>query len=474
MDKILTLDLGSSYLKAALFDRQGVLCALARTPTPIARADGRSEMEPERLRQAVKEILSDLGRSEPGCLKEVAAVTFATQTNSFLLLDGGYKALTPIIIWSDERARELAGLAEKMAQVPGFRGVTGIPSLGWEYMVAKLIWLRKNRPDAWRNAARLCLISDYLTWWLTGRHVTEASVAGLTGLVDIRRLTWWPAVCEPLGLSRDWLPAIARAGTDIGPLRAEAAAALGLPASCRFVVGCLDQYAGAIGAGCLAPGTGSETTGTVLATVRCAAGFNVEPALGAFQGPSYDPGLYFQMTFGSTSANLLEWYRESLPDHPEFDALARMAASVSPGAEGLRLRPEAARGGVKEGFIGWGSQHTPAHAVRCIMETVALALARQVEQLWGSKPLRVMRSSGGGARSEVWLQIKADLLNASFESTQCPEPTSLGAAILAGQAVGWGTVSELAARWVHVSRSYKPQPGIHRKYAALFGMDGGS
>jgi xylulokinase len=481
MDKILTLDLGTSYLKAGLFDRRGRLCALTRKPTPISHpSKGRCEMAPDRLRQAVKETLAELSRSEPGGLREVAAVTFATQSNSFLLLDGEDKPLTPLIIWADERARPMRVMVETLPQIAGFHRTTGIPCLGWEYMAAKLLWLRENQPEVWRDVRRLCLISDYLTYWLTGCYVTEAGVAGLTGTVDIRHLAWWPAVCEPLGLPPSWLPIIARAGTDLGSLRAEVAADLGLPVSCRFIVGCLDQYAGAIGVGCLASGAGSETTGTVLATVRCSDGIADEPANGVFQGPSFAPGMHFQMLFGLESANLLEWYRQELPDQPHIDRMLLAAAEVVPGADGLRLRPDAARGDVKEGFIGWDNRHTPAHAVRCIMEAVALALARQVEQLWGTEPPRVMRSSGGGARSEVWLQIKADLLNLPFESTTCPEPTSLGAAILAGQALGWGNAPELAKQWVRAARSFKPRPDVHKVYSALLQQwraadrDGGS
>ncbi len=395
-------------------------------------------------------------------------MTFATQTNSFLLLDAGYQPLTPLIIWSDQRARDLSAEARKLAQTPNFRSTTGVPSLGADYMAAKLIWLKRNRPELWRSAAKLCLLSDYLTYWLTGRHVTEAGTVGLTGAADIHRLTWWPPMCEQLELPPSWLPVIARAGMDLGPLSERAAAETGLPASCRFVIGCLDQYAGAIGVGNVTPGGISETTGTVLATVRCAGGFSADLPDDIFQGPSFDPRLYYQMLFGVTSANLLEWYQRRLPDQPEFEQLTRSAATVPPGANGLRVRPDAVRGGLEEGFIGWDRRHSSAHAVRSIMETVALALARQVEQLCGAERPRVVRASGGAARSDVWLQIKADILNVPFEATSCAEPTSLGAAILAAKALGWGTATELAKQWVRASRSCKPRPEVHKMYSELF------
>ena len=469
MEKILALDLGTSYLKAALFNRQGALCALAKTPTPISRSpDGGCEMPSERFRQAVREIVSALDRPDPRGRREVVAVTFATQTNTFLLLDRADRPLIPFIIWCDQRARELGGEARKLAQTPGFRSTTGVPSLDSDYMAAKLLWLKRNSPELWQEAGKLCLLSDYLTHWLTGRHVTEAGAAGLTGTVDIRRLAWWSPFCEQLELPPSWLPAIARAGTDLGPLSGSAAAELGVPAACRFVVGCLDQYAGAIGVGNVTPGGVSETTGTVLSTVRCARGFSDHLRENVFQGPSFDPALYYQMLFGSESANLLESYQRQLPDRSPIEELDRLAATAPPGANGLRVRPPALLASAPDAFAGGDRRHTSAHAARAIMETVALALARQVGQLCGAERPRAIRASGGAARSDVWLQIKADALDVPFEATDCAEPTSLGAAILAGMALGWGTAPELAQQWTRVSRLFNPRPEMHKAYSELF------
>ena len=115
--------------------------------------------------------------------------------------------------------------------------------LDHQFAIAKLLWLREHQPDIWARGRRLCFISDFLTYWLTGKHVTEAGAAGLTGLVDIRSLRWIAPTLERIGLPADWLPEIRRAGVDLGALAPSTASELGLPVSCRFVVGCLDQYA---------------------------------------------------------------------------------------------------------------------------------------------------------------------------------------------------------------------------------------
>jgi len=467
MKTILTLDLGSSYFKSALVGADGRLCALHKTPTPITRTeDGLCEMNPDRFRETITQAIGQLGETAPGGLQDVAAVTFSTQSNSFLLLDADERPLTPFIIWTDERARSMTDQVRALSQTDGFQRTTGVVQWEAEYAVAKLLWLRNQRPDVWRQVRRFCLISDYLTLWLTGRHVTEAGAAGLLGLVDIHELQWWEWACEQTDLPRSWLPAIVRAGTDIGPIEPEAADTFGLPGTCRFVVGCLDQYAGAMGAGNIVPGMVSETTGTVLATVRCSDGFDAHAASALFHGPAFDAGVFFQMLFGVTSANLLEWYRNSLPDRSSFDVLCGLAAGISPGADGLRLRPDADKGTPGDGFIGWGDSHTTGHAVRSIMETVAFALSEQIDQLCGSERPAEVRSCGGAARSETWLQIKADVMGVPFVRTEFPSPACLGSAMLAARALGWGDLDGLARDWVRTMPPQRPDPRNHEFYLA--------
>lgn len=469
MPHILTLDLGTTYFKAGLFDREGRMCALYREAPPIrCPRPGRCELDAADFRAAVRRSIAAVGASSPDGLRDVAAVTFATQTNSFVLLDADDQPLTPIILWPDDRAAVLTDHVRSIAELPAFRATTGLAGLGTEFMAAKLHWLRGEQPDVWARIRRLCLISDYLTLWLTGRHVTEAGAAGLTAAMDIHHLTWWPEAAGRMDLSSAWLPQIVRAGADLGPLRSDIVEDLGLPRTCRFVVGCLDQFAGAIGAGNIEPGGVSETTGTVLATVRCSQGFTQNVGAGVFQGPAFDAGVYYQMVFGSRSANLLESYRNRLPDRPAFDALDRLAANVPPGADGLRVLPGAESRSDSVLFEGRSDHHTTGHQVRAILEAVALALAAQVDQLCGGQRPAIIRCGGGAARSDLWLQIKADVLGIPTAALECPEPTSLGTAILAARALVWGRLEELARQWVRVRPAHQPDPQTHLAYARCF------
>ncbi len=456
---ILTLDLGTTYFKACLFDGTGALRSCVRAEPPITRpAPDRWELDPGAFLETVQTAVEGAFEPCPELRPVVEAVTFATQANSFTVLDSRNWPLLPFILWPDTRAAGADGLDGVLRGLGSNRLVTGVPELSAEFMAAKLHALRLADPMLLARGCKVRLLSDFLVEWLTGRAATEAGVAGLTALCDGAALRWIPASCEAVGIAEGALPPIMRAGTDLGPLRPAVAETLGLPPRCRAVMGALDQYAGAIGVGNVAPGGLSETTGTVLAVIHCAPGFTDRP-VPFFQGPAWAAGRVYRMAFGSVSANLLEWYRNGLPDRPSYAALDALAAAAPAGAAGLALRADALVRPVADGFVGWDARHGRGDAVRCILETVARALADHVRTLCGAERPAEIRCAGGGARSDVWMQIKADVTGIPMTALTCPEPTSLGAAMLAGRALGWGELDELAAAWVRSRQTFYPQTG---------------
>jgi xylulokinase len=455
---ILAIDLGTTYFKIARFDRNGNLCDSARVAPPVRTTPaGIMELPPDAFRDALASAIRELRERDADRLSQVEALTFATQTNSFILLDAANRPLTPIILWPDGRAADLEAELYDYAHRADFRATTGVPQLGAQFMVAKLLWLKRERPQQWSRMAKIALISDYLTLLLTGKHVTEAGAAGLTGLLDIHGCRWWSEGLSRFAVDPSQLPQVARAGTDLGLLDPQAAARFGLPPTCRFIVGCLDQYAGAIGAGNLEPGMVSETTGTVLATVECADHFAAGLGPEVFQGPAYREGLYWRMAFSGVSANYLQWYRDQLPDRPEFEQLTALAAEPTALAAALQLRTDVPLSTPEAVFDGWTDQHTRGHFVRCILDAVAMALGEQVAALSDRPPPKEVRCAGGAARSDLWLQIKADRLGIATVATECPEPTSLGAALLAESSLSGVDPREIASRWVRLKPPHLPR-----------------
>jgi sugar (pentulose or hexulose) kinase len=221
------------------------------------------------------------------------------------------------------------------------------------------------------------------------------------------------------------LPRVEQPGTPIGSLRDHAKQLLGVADHCQLVLGCLDQYAGAMGLGCHEAGDVSETTGTVLAVVSVADSFDPAPGDGVIQGPAFEPGWYFRMRFSEVSASLLE----ATLSFAELDAEAAQAPS---GAGGLILDRRASEAVGEPVFLNCHSGHTRGHKVRAILEGVAEELKAHVAAVAANHPPAQIRCTGGGARSDFWLAIKADKLGLPMVAIEAPGRTSLGAAMLAG------------------------------------------
>lgn len=468
MLSVLVFDFGTTFFKACIFGEDGTLVTLDRTPAPVIVPEpGRAEMTVADFRDTVTAMAARLRARAPEAFETIAGVSFSSQTNTFVLLDEDDAPLTPFLLWSDQRARGDTSIAAKLASTPIGFDVTGVPALSPEFMTAKLLWLEKNTLDTVERAARLCLLSDYFTLWLTGRHITEAGVAGLTGLLNIRTLGWTDTALHHFHITPSWMPDVKRAGTDLGTLRPEACEALGLPRDCRFIVGCLDQYAGAVGAGNVLPGSVSETTGTVLATVRCASALPEPPPPGVFVGPGYDRGIYYEMIFGDVSGRLLEIFRDALPEPLSFDELVRLAEASPPGANGLTLDRHAATQDLHAQVTAWAKDGPAGDTVRAILEAVALALRDQVDTLCVDAHPNHLRCVGGAARSCLWRRIKADALDLPTVAIDCHEPTSLGAAMLAWHGLTGAPLAEIARPRVREDATCAPNAEYHATYAAM-------
>ncbi len=454
-DHVLTIDLGTTLYKIARFDSQGVMLDLERVAPPVERPQtNRMELDTEKFKTAIVTAVAKLKSRAGAGWHRIAAISFATQANSFTLLNEQNQPLIPLILWPDQRASELGAELNKISNLVAFRQTTGMPKFGPLLGLAKLLWLCRHQPELIPRIRRFCYISDYLTLWMTGHHLTEAGVAGLSGALDIRRLNWWEPAFKQLQIPVEWMPEIIRTGTDLCPIVPVAADALGLSHNCRFIVGCLDQYAGAIGTGTVKPDRICETTGTVLAAVRCTDRLADNPASDVYQGPAFRDGLHYQMSFSSTSANLLEHYRNQHAPNLSFDELTRLAIEAPP--TDLQIEPYNDAGSIASSFRNIKPDHTPGQITRAIMQRVAQSLKAQIRSLTNDQMPTEIRSAGGGARNDFWLQLKARELKTNFTAIAADEPTSLGAAMLAVSAIRHEDLQTLAPRFVKTRATFSP------------------
>jgi xylulokinase len=433
-DTLLVFDFGTTYFKAGVVDRTGNLVALHRQPSPIVSpAPGRSEIPIDAFRKAVTEACAALP------LGDVRAISSSSQANTFTLLDGKDQPIAPLIVWNDARANDLGYCPEftDLADERPYLEAAGLPTITHEFTPAKLVHLRNDTPLRVAFARRVIWLPDLFMHDLTGVFVTEGSIAALSGLFDVPNWAWMKYVIGGLGYGVEMLSPVVRAGTDIGEVLPAVADALGLPRGCRVIAGCLDQYAGALGVGNNRPGLLSETTGTVQAVVACSSQWNAGD--GIFRGPGSDPGQFFHMSFGDVSANLLEHYRNLLPDRPSYEAISAAMSDT----DRLRLDPAVGTESLKRTITGWATTESRGDVVRAIFRAVAESLAGHVSKLT-DRPTEI-RSAGGAAKSREWLQLKADVLGIPVIAPATEEPTLLGAASLPAKTLGWAPLSTIDA-----------------------------
>ena len=475
---ILAVDLGTSTIKVAAIDAEGrILACISEEYELVFHEGGHSEVDPDLHWQMLRRLVGRLLAEPPTPKDACAAIAFCSQGHTFVLRDGRGSALHPFVTWLDQRAGQEA---EALTRALGRENVydhTGYVRLLTATPAAILLWMRRHYPDVFRSCRRFLLCQDDMIRRLCGVECTERVLAGTTGLYDLRNDRWWPEACEAVGLSPGVLPPVRRAGEVVGALRVEPARQLGLRPGLPVILGTNDQLSGAVGAANLQEGSMSETTGTALAMVTTVR----EPIAGLHLGiPWWGhplPDRYVAMPLMGTAAAVLKWFRSTFAPDMSYSDLTQEAARISPGSDGLICLPHFSgtgtpdfKGDARGCFCGIELFHARAHFVRAIMEGVCCALRWMVELCGELVPLSgPMKSLGGAAHSDLWLQIKADVLNRQVQRIHTPEAALLGAAVLASVGLGWfRDLSAATAAMVRIEKTFDPQPAVSQRYDEVY------
>jgi len=432
-----------------------------------AQTGGRVELDADRVLATVAAGVADVLGPGDVSGSSIEAVGLASQSNTFVLLAAHGGPVMPMICWLDERARQEAEeLLADFGRDTLFHS-TGLPTLVGQMLLCKLVWLKRHGRPLLGRARQVLLIHDYLVRWLTGAACTDASLWSLTGLLDVRQRRWWPRAMETLDLKPDQLPALDRPGERAGELTSQAAAQLGLQAGTPVAVGSLDQLTGAIAAGNGQPGDVCETTGTALCAMQTLAEFP-QTATGSWVGPHALADRFYHLFWNERGTIWLEAVRKAHAAGLGYDRLEAAAAATPPGSNGwFALAGRGPSGASLPQMIHKQRRGGPdiGPAVRAVMEAVAFELYRMLERLCAGRWPSVVRSLGGGARSDAWLQIKADMLGIPIERLACEEPTSLGAAMYAAVTAGWFDSLEAAMRaWARPGRRFEPDAERKARY----------
>lgn len=459
MSYFLGVDLGTSYFKVAVFDQDGILQGMGRQFVEKHSDNGITcELSVEAfwktLHRCIGDALSESGRSP----EDISALSYSSQTNSFVLLDKDDTPLIPLILWPDSRADEESERLQILVNKKDFLYKTGLGIVpGRLNTIAKIEWIQKNQPQTWNKVSKIMSISDYLIYSLTGRFLSDTSTSAMTGLLNVKESEWWSDALNLFSILPAQLAIPLKVGTLVGNLNRRGAEISGLSIKAQLFTGCLDHYAVAIGAGATCSATISESTGTVLACVNSFTGYSPRKGVNVARGAGSNP--YFQMAFDNNGAVALEWYQKNHASHYSIAELIKLAEPVAPGADKLIARPQVHTFPGLEGFINRSSRHEEGHFVRAILESVAFSLSQLVQALEGKEKNGYMVPSGGGAQSRLWLQIKADLLNKPFRVSESVELACKGVSMLCAVGTGYfDTLDEATRQQVKFKEEIHPIP----------------
>lgn len=477
MPCILAFDLGTTALKCALHDLNGNVLAKTSEEYQLITPDSDSvEMDVETYWQAFKSAVATVLKESKIHTNEIKALGVSAQGETLILVNREGKPLRRAIVWLDNRAQSEA---DSLAEIFGHRRafeITGQVKLVPTWPASKILWLRKNEPETFDKVGKFLLIEDYFMYRLTGEYVCEGSLVTSTCYWNFQTREWWKEMLGELGVSEQQLPQYRESGEPVGRLQPKVADELGLSPETIVCTGALDQACGAIGVGNIKPGIFSENTGAALAICSTVNQPILDPGN---QMPCHYhgiPGLYMLHTFTSGGI-VMRWFRDEFagPDLrvsrssglDAYDLMGMEAARVKPGCEGLVMLPHLQGAMAPEAnpkasgvFYGFTLRHGRGHFTRAIMEGVSFIVRRNIAVIEGlGVAVNEIRSLGGGARSSIWKQIEADIVGRPVVTTTNEEAATLGAAILAGKAIGlYASVEEAAERMIQVKRRFEPNP----------------
>ncbi len=447
---LLGVDAGTTSFKGALFDENRTQLAAAQRDYALLtpQADW-VEFPAEEYWKIFCALTRELLERAEVCVEDVLALALSSQGETLICLDEAGRPLGNAIVWLDNRAAAQAHALRERFGVRSVYEVSGQADMLATWPAAKILWLRENRPEQFQKTRKFLLLEDYLLYRLTGRTAGEPNLWASSAMLNIHTAQWWPEMLEALGIAPERLPEIRPCGSVLSTA-AHGAREAGLAPGTLAVLGALDQTCNAIGCGITRPGMICETTGSCLAVSAVLDTFIPYDARMPVTCQNHAvPGRYTVLLWSQSAGMTLKWFARNFYSEEEsldcaFERINVEAAKVPAGCEGLTMLPHltgaanpeydsAARGA----FVGATLEHGRAHFARAVMEAVACMLRRNMEQLeaLGAVFDRIY-CMGGGAKSPLWLQIKADITGKNMLPLRAQESACLGAAILAGVGAG--------------------------------------
>lgn len=444
MKYVLGIDLGTSAVKVNAMNARGEVVYAVSKDYPLSHPKpSYSEQNPEhwvdQSAAAIQELLQQFG----GDAQDIVGISYSGQMHGLVLLDAQNEVLRPAILWNDTRT------TEQVQQINAMMGEQQVIALTKNkalegFTLPKILWVQQYEPDIFACIKTFLLPKDYVRFAMTNQLHMEYSDAAGTLLLDIENRHWSVEMATMFGLDLSMFPPLVQPIDEVGTISEAFATRTGLLSTTKVFAGGADNACGAIGAGIVSPGKTMVSIGTsgVLLSYEEHQSANFEGKVHYFNHAV--PDAYYTMGVTLSAGHSLSWFKETFLKEQSFEEMLATVSTIAPGSNGLLYTPYIvgertpyANAKIRGSFIGMDASHTIHHFTRAVMEGIVFSLRDSLEIIRATgKSISEIISIGGGAKNDSWLQMQADIFNATVYKLQHEQGPSLGACMIA--AVGAG------------------------------------
>ncbi len=474
-DLTLSIDIGTGSVRAALVDSEGaILHIAAREHDQIVPQFGWAEQRPRDWWAGVSASIRDALGAVEGARERIAAICACGQMHGVVLIDeAGRLTRDAAPLWNDKRTAAIVADFEREHAASAYLEECGNPPTpAWPGF--KLAWLRDNDPAAYSAARAVLMPKDYINFRLTGEIAMDSGDASCSFLMNPRTRVWSQKMISLLGLDAAKLPAIREPLEILGLVTSAAANETGLQEGTPVLVGGADYPMALLGSGACRLGLASDVTGTSCILTLIADAPLLDPEI---CNVATIEGRWGPFVLLETGGDAMRWARRAFHEKTlSYDDMTNRAASAPAGSGGLIFMPYltgerlGAHRNARAQFFGLGAAHGLPHLHRAVLEGVAFAATRHLrimEKATGRKVERVI-ASGGGAKTQLWLKIKASVYGVPIAVPQEPEGGVVGCAALAATAAGrFARLEDAVQAYVRHVDEVKPDPDWVATYARM-------
>lgn len=477
MKYVIGIDLGTSAVKVVLMNEKGEVCnETSRSYPLIQEQSGYSEQDPNEWTEKTIDALKELVEQFDGEVDTIQGISYSGQMHGLVLLDEENNVLRNAILWNDTRTTEQCKQIYEMVGEKHLIEITKNQALEG-FTLPKLLWVKQYEPEILEKTAVFMLPKDYLRFKMTGQMHSEYSDAAGTLLLNVGQKQWSEELCQLVGIDIKICPPLVESHECIGTITEEIAEKTGLAPSTKVFAGGADNACGAIGSGILSEGKtlcSIGTSGVVLSYE--------ERNDRDFQGKVHyfnhgKESAFYTMGVTLAAGHSLSWFKDTFAEKESFDTLLAGLKEVPIGSNGLLFTPYLvgertpyADSNIRGSFIGIDSSHKRNDFARSVIEGITFSLNESIEIFRESgKTVDTIISIGGGAKNDTWLQIQADIFNATIIKLSSEQGPAVGAAILAAYGCNWyESIEECADVFISSAKTYTPVPENVEMYRQLY------